>query len=152
MAGGESHSYQVMLAPNQYLHVVVEQRDINVVVTLFGPDGNKLLEEDGEKRKHGTEVLTFIAEVQGDYRMEVRPAEMNAATGRYEAKIIALRMPTSDERALEQARRLSGESRGLRQQGKYDEAVAPAESALGIRERVLGPDNPRVADSLHFSL
>jgi hypothetical protein len=42
LAGDQSHAYQIALAAGQYLHVVAEQRGIDVVVTLFGPDGKKL--------------------------------------------------------------------------------------------------------------
>lgn len=38
LAGNEAHSYKIVLAANQYLHVVVEQRGIDVVVALFAPD------------------------------------------------------------------------------------------------------------------
>ena len=56
---------------------------------------------------------------------------------------------TGDERRLEEARRLSDESRDLRQKGKYDDALPPAERALEIREQLLGPDHAAVADALH---
>ena len=36
LAGGQSHSYSIALTAGQYLHVVVDQRGIDVVVTLFG--------------------------------------------------------------------------------------------------------------------
>lgn len=35
--GGQSHSYRIVLAAKQYLHVVVDQRGIDVVVALYGP-------------------------------------------------------------------------------------------------------------------
>src|SRR5262245_16891409 len=46
LAGGQSHAYQITLAAGQYLNVVVEQRGIDVVVTLFGPDDEKVIEVD----------------------------------------------------------------------------------------------------------
>src|SRR5215510_1691297 len=44
LAGGKAHSYQIMLTAGQYLHVVVEQRGIDVVVALFPPDGKQIIE------------------------------------------------------------------------------------------------------------
>jgi len=41
LAGNQAHSYKIVLAANQYLHVIVEQRGIDVVVALFAPDGKK---------------------------------------------------------------------------------------------------------------
>lgn len=43
MAGGQSHAYQFTLAAGQYLYVVADQRGIDLVVVLFGPDGKKLI-------------------------------------------------------------------------------------------------------------
>src|SRR5258708_3825224 len=38
LKGGETHVYSVALTAGQLLHVVVDQRGIDVVVALFGPD------------------------------------------------------------------------------------------------------------------
>src|SRR5688500_12221421 len=35
LKGGETHSYRVALAAGQYVHAVVEQKGIDVVVVLF---------------------------------------------------------------------------------------------------------------------
>jgi CHAT domain-containing protein/Tfp pilus assembly protein PilF len=150
LKSGESHSYWVALVADQYLRVTIEQRGLDVTVTLFGLDGKELAEENRAKGVRGTETVTFIARAAGDYRLEVRAAEKNVEAGLYEAKIVALRQPTADERELEEARRLIEEARGLRQKGKYDEALIPAERALAIRERVLGPEHTAVADALHL--
>jgi hypothetical protein len=40
LSGGQSHSYQMTLAAGQYVKLVVDQRGIDVVVKLFGPDAN----------------------------------------------------------------------------------------------------------------
>ena len=149
LAAGQSHSYQITLAADQYLHVVIEQRGVDVGVALLGPDGKKLAEANSAKGQQGIEVLTFIAEASGDYRLEVRTVEKNAVPGRYEVKVTAQRTPTAEERALEEARRSSEESRSFRQKGKYNEALPGAEHALAIREKVLGPEHPMVAESLH---
>ena len=42
LAGGQSHSYRIAVTAGQYLSVVVDQRGINVIVTLFGPDGKQI--------------------------------------------------------------------------------------------------------------
>jgi CHAT domain-containing protein/Tfp pilus assembly protein PilF len=56
----------------------------------------------------------------------------------------------ADERALEDARRLTQDARDWRAKGKYDEALPLAQRALAIRESVLAADDLAVADSLHF--
>jgi hypothetical protein len=41
-SGGQSHSYKITAISDQYLHIVVEQRGIDVAVALFTPDGKKI--------------------------------------------------------------------------------------------------------------
>jgi hypothetical protein len=38
LAGGQAHYYRIIVEAGQYLHLVVEQREIGVVVALYGPD------------------------------------------------------------------------------------------------------------------
>jgi hypothetical protein len=49
LRGGEIHTYQVTLSVNQFLRVAVDQRDISLVVRLFGPD-SKLIAEVGNPK------------------------------------------------------------------------------------------------------
>ena len=105
---GESHWYRISLAADQYLYVVVEQCGINVVVALFESDNKKLSEVDTARGKQGSEFLTFIADLLGNYRLEISPAEKNVPAGRYQVQIVALRQPTPDERALEDAQSVRG--------------------------------------------
>lgn len=58
------------------------------------------------------------------------------------------KLTTQQSADLAQAGRMSTEVVTLFNQGKYDEALPLATSALEIRERVLGADNPLVAAAL----
>jgi CHAT domain-containing protein/tetratricopeptide (TPR) repeat protein len=51
--------------------------------------------------------------------------------------------------ALEESQRLISESVRLFREGKYREAVPMAERAVTLREKLLGPDHPLVANSLN---
>src|SRR5215216_6424365 len=42
LAGGDAHDYQIMLNEGQYMRIVVEQRNIDLVLALFGPDAKQL--------------------------------------------------------------------------------------------------------------
>src|SRR6185436_2182199 len=44
LRGAESHAYQLQLEANQYLRVMVEQKGVDVAMTLFGPGEAKLAE------------------------------------------------------------------------------------------------------------
>lgn len=80
LAGGQSHAYQVTLRAGQYLNVVVEQRGIDVVEVLFGPDGSQLLEVDGYSGARGLETVTWIATADGNKPAAPNPAPLLAAS------------------------------------------------------------------------
>ena len=149
LKSGDEHSYEVVLAADQYVEVVAEQHGINLAMALIGPTGQKLMEVDTVKSKDGTELLARIAEAVGTYRIDVRVVGKNAAPGSYRITLRVPRTPTELDRVLEQARRLSEESRNLRAKGAYGEALAPAQAALALREQALGADDLLVGDSLH---
>lgn len=150
LKAGESHAYRVALAADQLMSVVVEQRGIDVAMTLAGPDGVKQADVNNALGTTGSETLTVISTAAAEYRLEVRTGDKSAAPGRYEVKIVTQRAPTVEERTLEDARRLTEDARGWRQRGKYDQALPLAERALAIKEKALAADHPAVADSLHL--
>lgn len=150
LSAAESHSYRVAIDADQLMSAVVEQRGVDVTMTLIGPDGVKQADVNNALATSGIETLTVISTAAGDHRLEVRKADRNATPGQYEVKIVALRAPTEAERTLEDARRLTENARDLRQKGKYDEALPLAERALAMRETLLGTEHSAVADSLHL--
>lgn len=67
LAGSQNHSYQITLSAGQYLHAVVQQRGIDVAITLTTPDGKTLLEVDSPIGDKGPESVRWIAESSGVY-------------------------------------------------------------------------------------
>ncbi len=98
LSGGQSHSYKITMISGQYLHVVVDQRGIDVAVALFTPDGKKISEVDSEHIVEGSETVSTIAEAPGAYLIEVRSPEKTAKTGRYEIKVEELRAATVEDK------------------------------------------------------
>jgi len=145
LAGDQAHSYQLSLAAGQFLDAVVEQKGIDVVVTLFGPDGKKLIEVDSPNGTQGPEPMQWVTAAAGAYRLEVRSLEKEAKAGRYEVKVVALRAATAEDRLIVEALGLYAEAVSLQVQRKYDEATARAERALALREQALGPNHVEVA-------
>ncbi|MGH9837263.1 MAG: tetratricopeptide repeat protein [Blastocatellia bacterium] len=148
LAGGQSHAYQMALAAGQYLNVVVEQRGIDVAVTLFGPDGKRLIEVDSPNGEQGPEPVKWIVETAGLHRLVVRSLENDARPGRYEVKLIELRAVTERDRDLAEADKLGKDAESLRRKRQYDQAIQLAERALSLREKAHGAEHPDVADSL----
>jgi tetratricopeptide (TPR) repeat protein len=103
LAGGETHTYHITLAAGQYLRVVVDQRGIDVIVKIFGPDGQPLAEMDMlnsrglEIDPQGPEPVSVVADASGTYRVEVHALEKGATPGRYELRIEELREAVPDD-------------------------------------------------------
>lgn len=97
LTGGGVHSYLIKATTEQFFSVTVDQRGIDVVMTLFAPDGKQVTEVDSPNGKQGPEVVSVVANTSGDYRLEVRSSDKVAA-GQYEVKIEALRDATPQDK------------------------------------------------------
>src|SRR5262245_4878639 len=115
LSGGQSHSYKFMTIAGQYLHIVVEQRGIDVAVALFTPDGKKVCEVDGERATVGSKTILAIAEAAGAYRIEARSPEKTAKKGRYEIRVEELREATAEDKHRVAAESVFREAEQLRQ-------------------------------------
>jgi tetratricopeptide (TPR) repeat protein len=143
LSGGQSHWYQITLAEGQYLHFVVDQRGIDVVVVLYGPDGNKLIDVDSPNGRSGPEPLSWIAERTGTYRIEVRSLEENAKAGNYGVEIETLGQVTTQDGHRVQAEKSYAEGLALAAQG----TAQSLRGALGKFSAAL--DNWRAAAEQH---
>ena len=76
LQGEERHNYQIPLKKGQYLHLIVQQESLDLIVTLFDPTGQQILEVDGTGRS--SELILAIAETSGNYRLQVRRYEQDA--------------------------------------------------------------------------
>jgi CHAT domain-containing protein/Tfp pilus assembly protein PilF len=148
LAGGNAHDYQITLSEGQYMRIVVEQRNIDVVLTLFGPDAKQLVRVDDDSTGKANERISQVAVAPGAYRLNIAPKQKASSAGRYRILLLELRAATENDRALQQARDLHTQSLGLYRAGKYDEAKPLSERALAIREKAVGPDNLDLADIL----
>jgi len=148
LRGGEAHSYEIALTAGQYLNVVVDQRGIDVVVAVIGPDGKQIMEVDTPNGTQGPEPVALVAEASGSYRLNVRSLEKEASPGRYQIRVVEVRAATENDRALQDAVKLITEIRRLKEKGQYDAGLPLAERALELREKVLGPEHPDVATAL----
>ena len=76
------------------MKVIVEQRGIDVVVGLLGPDAKQIMEFDSEIRSQGQETVWQVAEVAGSYRLNVKAKHKGAPAGGYEIRVAELRAAT----------------------------------------------------------
>jgi CHAT domain-containing protein/tetratricopeptide (TPR) repeat protein len=126
LRGGETHSFRINLTSGQFLHALVEQKDIDVVTAVFGPDGKQLSESDSPNDRWGSEPITLVAPVSGSYRVDIKSPNDKILAGRYEIKIVALRESTAIDKGHAAAQLLFDEGVKLRQQ----QGAAPKRTAV----------------------
>lgn len=124
LKGGQTDSYRIMLTAGQFLHATVEQQDLDLVTAVIGPDGKHLTESDSPNDRWGSEPIIFVASTSGEHRIEIRSPYNTAPVGRYQIKIIALRVATEIDKGHAAAQIIFDEGRKLRVQ-----QAAPAKRA-----------------------
>ncbi|MBX7223741.1 MAG: tetratricopeptide repeat protein [Blastocatellia bacterium] len=148
LRGDEHHSYRLTLKANNYVKLIVEQKGIDVVVRLVGPEGKILQEVDSANGTQGPETLSYIVEQDGNYTIDVASVEKTARVGKYELKQETLRVATDQDRATLEFETLLAQAEKLRGAGKYDQALPLAQQALEQCERKFGSEHLFVARSL----
>ncbi|HWO01233.1 MAG TPA: CHAT domain-containing tetratricopeptide repeat protein [Blastocatellia bacterium] len=151
LGGGAAHDYRVKLSANDFLRLTVEQKGVDVIVTLLDPQGRKLVEVDSPNGSDGPELLTWVAQAPGDYKLTIGSADKNAPSGRYELRVEELRAATSKDKsrvgaqqALLEAMRFEAEqtAESLKKAiAKYEEALALGRAGQDSKFEVLTLNN-----------
>lgn len=147
-SGGQKHVYRIALQEGQFFKIEVKQKGIDVGVDIQLPNG----EVDNIFQPFGNQQdlnFTWMSESPGIYRTIIY-ASAKAPAGHYEIRLAELRPATENDRELQQARNLFAEYARLERESRYLEARVPLTRAFEIREKVLGPDHPFVAETLAF--
>ena len=95
----QSQSFTITLEENQFVQLVVEQHNIDVVVRVASPVGKNLGEFDSPNGDNGPENVSFVASAPGSYRISVAPlnSDGNNPDGKFEIRIVELRQATEQE-------------------------------------------------------
>ena len=96
---GQTHIFTVEASSSQFLHVVVKKHGVNVVVTIVSPDGRPLMTADDPRyRAFGTEPASALAEMGGEYQIQVSKSKRTSETGSYRIELTELQSPTEQDR------------------------------------------------------
>lgn len=132
LSGGGKHTVMINLLSGHYFHLDLEQQGIDVVTTVFYPDG-KQVEFDTPIGANGTESVRFIAETAGTYRIEFRSLLKEVEPGRYRTRVIALREATAYDKLIVSA--VAAQKRGDELRAKAEtrqKALEQYEAALRL--------------------
>lgn len=131
IARGEHHYYSVGLAQGEFLETIVRQEQAIIALTLYSPDGAKLVEGGTPTRTYGPQTLVFLADQTALYRLEVRTS---GNRGRYSLRIETRNDPGQREHLRVSAQRALADAHKLRLQSP----PKPAEEKVAYeRARVI---------------
>ena len=119
LASGQSHTFSVTLEENTYLEFVVEQRGIDVIVTVANPAGKELGKYDTPNGAQGLEVVSFVASTAGTYRITVAPLNPGVPQGQYQIKIVELR-EANEQEVMSMKNRAGIKEKGVALLGEVD--------------------------------
>lgn len=142
--GGQGHPFEVAIEAGQYMHLVADQRGIDVVLVLRAPDAPEatfLFKVDGPRGERGQEQLFMIPQVSGLFRLEVFCEQESVPAGRYELKL-ATKTPDDADRRHVHAFQIFQEGENFRRNkpADFQKALSKYEEArtlwreLGNRE------------------
>ncbi len=136
LQGGETHTFAVVLAEDQFLDLRVDQRGVDAVVTLLGPRGEPLIAVDnpsGADGARGVERVVWIAKTPGSYGVEIEGRAGKDGAG-YTIELEEPRVAEASDRDRVAAEKLKAEADLLYGQGtlesrrqaagRYQEALA----------------------------
>jgi len=87
LKGGDVQGFRINLKANQFMRVIVEQRGVDVVLSLYSPDDNLLEERDRPNSTNGEESLSAEVTIAGEYLLEVSALDEEAEEDKYEIKL-----------------------------------------------------------------
>jgi CHAT domain-containing protein len=163
---GETHCYSFTLKAGQFAQAVVEQHGIDVVLSIYGQEGDLLTAVDRLNSTRGPETISLIAPSTGSYRLQIKSNQSPSVRGRYQIILKEPRaaIPSDDkligaEKLVLEAGRLMAKNTAetLRQaRAKFEiaamlweEAGAPYEAGLalysaGVCSRLLGANKKAI--------
>ncbi len=112
LSAAEKHSYNLTLDVRQYFGAVVYQNGLGVLVTVYGPGGQKIASP--HSRQDGTTPISLISAAAGVYRLEISAGESDAPTGSYELKVREIRESTIDDKRRVAAEEFASSAERLR--------------------------------------
>jgi CHAT domain-containing protein/Tfp pilus assembly protein PilF len=93
LKGGETDAYTIKVKKGQFLQVVVEQKGVDIVLSIVAPDGKTIVAADSPNGAWGPEPASAIASESGNLQIQVAASDKNAPPGSYEVRIESLHAP-----------------------------------------------------------
>ena len=99
----EKHHYTINLEKDQFAFFRLMQKGVDMKITTYDSEGEKMEDFDTPNGKNGPELFTLISSKQGVYVVEVSPFDEKEPSGKYEitAELIKPKATLPNERVDE---------------------------------------------------
>ena len=79
----EKHNYKISLHKDQFVFFKLMQKGVDMKITTYDSNGEKIEEFDSPNGKYGPELFTLISSDKGEYSIEVYPFDETEPQGKY---------------------------------------------------------------------
>lgn len=93
------HRFRFSSPPDRFLHLIVDQRGVDVVVSLHGPSGHLLFEVDSPSGAERPEEVFAVTSAAGEHTLTLEPYRAGR-TGDVELRVRELRQAGPEDRLL----------------------------------------------------
>lgn len=132
LRGGESQTFEITLEGGHFIEVVVEQKGIDVSVSLNDPAGQTLLTVDSPVESRGREVVFAVAADWGIHRLRVIPVDPFAPFGIFQIWVRRPWPASPEDVTRARASWLFSEGENLRRREAYPKAEEKYRQALPL--------------------
>jgi CHAT domain-containing protein len=134
LRGGEEQFYQITLAAEQYLRVFFRESPGGIILTLFGPNGERIYELDELMGNRGEWVVSVVAASSGVYRLRLYYPQRYTGPIHCEVKIEELRPKAPEDDTRVAAERGFIEANKMRSQIERQSIQASVKKFLEVLE------------------
>src|SRR5215831_5668032 len=99
LSRGESHQHPLLLDADEHVSVKVDQRGIDLVVSVRNPAGETIGEFDHNFTSSGSEDVEITSTTAGRYTLVIRLAAGAIQTGGFEIRVVDRRSATDADRS-----------------------------------------------------
>lgn len=87
IAPGENHQYKLRLEKDQTVFLRLMQQEINLKITTYDPDGERMEEFNSRNRNNGSEFIRLSSKSKGDYSINITAVGEKASPGNYRLNV-----------------------------------------------------------------
>lgn len=135
------YTYSLKAQQGEIVEISCEQKGVDIELAAFAANGEKISVSNAPTGFFGSEILLFVADQSGDYRIELKSSRPGNVSGSYLILLKDVRLANNNDLIRAEAMKLSGEAREVlygseNRLEKAAQAVEKLEKAFTLFEKV----------------